>query len=246
MGTPRVLDLDMDLFVSEVVYWPQQDRPDPEHYMPWPEERVQEFLERCGLSTQRRVRGRRMTDHDEVFYAWRDLINTKELEPPFDVVHADAHVDIGLGNANYVQLMTEHLHLPVEKRSNPPQNLNAMNAGSYLIYAVACHWISSITYVHHETGANDLLILLPFKDFAPGTRSIQLKKCRPDWRPSPPLPRREDILDVEPEIPFTPCSVTHYVADTPFDFVFVSWSPKYFPETGDHLMSTVMSYIEEF
>ena len=48
----RVLDIDLDFLVQDVVYWPNTDvRPDPTEHPAWPTEDALGFLtERCGLS----------------------------------------------------------------------------------------------------------------------------------------------------------------------------------------------------
>ena len=59
----------------------------------------------CGLDRARPVPGRLVTDHFEAFLFWQELVRCGALDIPFDVVHVDAHADLGSGDAGYVYLM---------------------------------------------------------------------------------------------------------------------------------------------
>ncbi len=71
------------------------------------------------------------------------------MTTPFDVVHVDAHADLGLGfgDLGWFHLAADLLHRTREERAveNPP----GLTEGNYLLYAVACGWIESLTYVAH-------------------------------------------------------------------------------------------------
>src|SRR5215469_2488049 len=113
-----VLDLDLDFFV-----WPiarditdEGHRLDPREYHTRTEIYVRSFLEsRCGLSTTHPIPGRCVVNHVEAFPAWREWITRGSLSKRFDVVHVDAHADLGAGSWNpsprYFE--TELLRLPL-------------------------------------------------------------------------------------------------------------------------------------
>ena len=105
----RILDLDLDFFVHEVVYWPDSDdRPDSDEHPVWAIDDVTAFLRgRCGLSG--RLPGFVTENHGELFPRWRSAIRDGLLIAPFHVTHVDAHADLGLGDAGYVYLLTELL-----------------------------------------------------------------------------------------------------------------------------------------
>ena len=115
----RVLDLDLDFFLDMITYPADpgerrpsgpDDRPHSEGDIPWTEKEVIRFLEnRCGLSDQEPVNGRLVTHHHEAFYYWRELIQKGELTTPFEVVHVDAHADLGMGDPNWDYLVSEVL-----------------------------------------------------------------------------------------------------------------------------------------
>ncbi|MDG3147131.1 UPF0489 family protein [Streptococcus suis] len=52
-----------------------------------------------------------MTGHIEALIFWKELINSKMLSDPFDVVHVDSHADLGLGDASWSFLQVSFLHI---------------------------------------------------------------------------------------------------------------------------------------
>jgi hypothetical protein len=107
----RVLDLELDLFLDDVAYHRPSSRecerlPDGE-YTPWAAAAVRTVLEdHYGLDRARPIPGRLVTHHFEAFLFWQELVRCGALDIPFDVVHVDAHADLGSGDAGYVYLMT--------------------------------------------------------------------------------------------------------------------------------------------
>lgn len=79
----RVLDIDLDFFVTPPVYWPgDAGRPDPNEYTVQPTDAALDFLrDRCGLVG--RSPGFLTETHDQLFLRWRDAIARGILEPPF-------------------------------------------------------------------------------------------------------------------------------------------------------------------
>ena len=84
----RVLDLDMDYFMTEIASTPLscEVRLDEEYYgdSVWTEEEVRQFLEQnLGLSKNHKISGRIVTGHNEALIFWKELINsilTYEME----------------------------------------------------------------------------------------------------------------------------------------------------------------------
>ena len=157
----RILDLDTDFFSHEVVYWPDVSaRPSDDDHPVWDLEDVREFLEvRCGL--RGKLPGRAVATHDEVFPLWRAASNAGRIATPFHVTHVDAHGDLGFGDASYVCLMTELLHMPAEDRSDPRR----LEESNYLAFAIACRWIHDLDYVFCDGGGGDVF---------PSTRSTSI------------------------------------------------------------------------
>jgi hypothetical protein len=148
-----ILDLDADLFV-----WPPfRDRPE-EARLPRSEWthlasawEVRSFLEeQCHLSKGAPVPGCEAGQHQDAFNVWRQWIEDETIIAPFNVVHADAHSDLGSGwpNRSCAFIETELLAVPIEERRYPVFGPDHLNSGNYLLGVIANRWISQLTYVY--------------------------------------------------------------------------------------------------
>jgi hypothetical protein len=242
----RVLDLDLDLFVSPIATTKDAyTRLCPEKYKPWSESAVRHFLEHhCGLSSQKKVLGRVITHHHEAFYFLRDLIQGKKATPPFELVHADAHADLGMGDAAYPYIMSELLHLSLFDRMTPDES--EIGPGNYLVFAIACRWVSSLNYVHHVDGGDDVMDI-HFKDFTEHSGFIQLKRCGSfveDWDGGYNNVSCK-VLSLEPPVQFGKVAANSYSEREKFDLIVLSKSPGFTPVTCDPLIEVVSEYIDQ-
>jgi hypothetical protein len=150
----RVLDLDLDFFVEGFpAHWRpfDADRLDVLEHPPWPTDLAIEFLmEKCRLDGK--LPGFAVEHHGELFMLWRDAIERGVMTPPFHVTHVDAHADLGLGEYGYAYLMTDLLFEPPDRRRHPPLGNEGLTDGNWLSFAVACRWISRLTYVFNRDG----------------------------------------------------------------------------------------------
>lgn len=249
MTPSRILDIDIDLFVNEPAYWCEAgERLSSDEYWTWSETEIRSFLEdACGLSRTNQIPGRIVDHHHEVFDIWRNLVESRKLETPFEVVHPDSHADLGLGDPGWLYLMGELLHLPIEERTNPRVGWEYMNAGNYLAFAAACGWLSKLTYVHHPQGGNDVMHY-HFRDFDVASNEIELKRC--------PLERLRSLLAYEPSylgfgveqrgptLPFQKICCLDYHSEQPFDYVFFARSPEFTPIESDLLLPIFQEYIQ--
>jgi hypothetical protein len=240
----RILDIDLDFFLDGVAYHrsPGGERLD-EEYRPWDEGAIRTFLEhRCGLRQSHPVPGRLVTHHHEAFLFWRELVEDGRLAVPFEVVHVDAHADLGTGDAGYVYLMTDVLLRPVPERTNPEIGRSHLNAGNYLAFAAACRWINRIVYVANPASRDDLLYL-HFKHFDQRSGVLQLKGC--EQRGLDAI-FREDFtypFALEPEIPFARVLPDEFRDTEGFDFAVLCQSPGFTPPRSDGLIPVIMDYI---
>ena len=240
----RVLDLDLDFFLNDIAR-NQTDRSrrlDDNRYLPWDEQEVRDFLENhCGLSNSMPVEGKIIKFHDEAFHFWRHLISEGKLLTPFEVIHVDAHADLGQGlmDNSWKYIMQTLLHKPLEDRSHFTEKLGP---GNYLVYAIACRWISKLTYVTHPRWTGRDLQCYHFKDFDTASGSIQLKSYHPetDYLMDPMKIEPEGY---EPEVPFETVNCCDYQNSLPFSLVVVSRSPNYTPESADRLIPIIEEYI---
>lgn len=261
----RILDLDLDVFSWPIVHWPQGDgRPaDSDHVIATGGD-VQFFLEQqCSLSPSKKILGQEFTNHDEAFVVWRRWIREGNLVPPFDVIHVDAHADMGMGDSGYVYLLSDLLALPPDRRYEPRQAYDAMNAGNYLMFAVANRWINSLTYVFpwrqpwacnwksgfDETikpfggdGAPGDLMVMHFRDGDWKTKLIELKHCTKEAL-NACLGRRnlQPVIATEPPVPFDFTPVRDF-RSTNLTHLVVAQSPKYAPPSADALLPIIRDY----
>ena len=140
----KILDLDMDYFLQDVpVCIPSNsvNRVDENFTIPWSKEDVISFLENnLGLSKEHKIQGKIVKHHHEALYYWRELINTKKLNVPFEVVHVDSHADLALGCSSWIFIFDKLLGIDVEKRADIENYKNMFDdyrLPDYLLYALA-------------------------------------------------------------------------------------------------------------
>jgi hypothetical protein len=252
------LNLDLDFFVhGNIVHWPQSKvrRSSPRQYRSWTPKELIQFLEgQCGLSTKSPIPGRFGKHHDAVYDYWSDLRSvTATSAAPFNVVHVDAHADLGFGDGSWMNLCTDLLHLPLASRSNPLRGNKGLNLGSYIPYAVACQWISSIEFVTHPGwNWNDLPPLL-FKNYDVHSGFLQLKRfARSSVDDASKIMRFFEAMEqltlvpigTEPDVPFTATPYKAWKASSPFDYAFLAQSPNYTPASADKLIGIFCRYID--
>jgi len=145
----KVLDLDLDFFSWPIVRGPVDGRPSDDEYKCASPNKVRLFLEsQCGLSRERKILGHFCSTHDGAFDAWKRWIAERTLEAGFEVDHVDAHSDLSFGDASWYYILTEFLNLPLASRSEPERGVHRLNEGTYLTFAIANRWITSLSYVY--------------------------------------------------------------------------------------------------
>jgi hypothetical protein len=115
------------------------------------------LTKRCQLDGPRP--GFVVEQHSELFYLWGEATKAGQMASPFEVVHVDAHADLGLGDASYAYLMGELAFEPIEhryeilKKRRPGSRKEMIDLGNHaltdgwLMFALACGRISDLTYV---------------------------------------------------------------------------------------------------
>lgn len=246
MSVPNILDLDLDFFLDEIAYYRRPtDRCDDNEFKPWSGDSVRKFLEeQCRLSRRHPTPGRVVTHHHEAFHFWRDLIAKGTLPTPFDVVHIDAHSDLGLGDGGWRYLMSEHLHRPVSDRLDPPEGPQGLNPGNYLSFVLACRWLRNLTFVVHPKWRDDLQTF-HFKDNDTGSGFLQLRACTKESLSDPIkiMYGSFDVASYEPEVPFGLVLQEDFVAVEPFTHVVLCKSPGFTPPAADDLIPVISEYL---
>jgi hypothetical protein len=242
------LNLDLDFFVHGVAHWraPEDERLDSREFRPWSHDEVLSFLqERCGLRAS--LPGFVVKHHGELFARWRAAIDAGRLSTPFDLVHVDAHADLGLGDSGYVYLMTDVLFEPPSGRRHPEVGPTRLADGNWLAFAIACRWISTMTYVFNEGGGKDLLHL-HMQDFDHAASNIELKAVRPEelkrvmFSPA----SRPEIDSREPLVPFAQIPWRSFSTNEPFDAICLAQSPPFTPAASDEVFDLIKDqFIDE-
>jgi hypothetical protein len=245
--TISFLNLDLDAFLNDVAHWVSgDDRRDADTYQPWSELELRMFLEmQCGLSASHRVPGRFVVHHDRAFDFWKELVGKHQTQ--IDLVHVDAHADLGLGDASWVNIVSYFLHYPPEQRTDPPRGSSSLNPGSYIAYALAARWLASMTYVHHlmHGGMDIPVVYFENNDSSPPNR-IQLKAYDKQviTRIRTEMPGPEEAISLEPVVPFTKVAISDFKADRSFQYALVCQSPGFTPATVDALIPVFTDYID--
>ena len=263
----RVLDLDMDYFMTEIANTPFscEERLNEKDYgnSVWPADKVRQFLEQnLGLSKNKKP-GRIVKGHNEALFFWEELIHLNKLSDPFDVIHVDSHADLGLGEASWSFLQSEFLALSIDSRRKINKyefcnEIKSISIGDYLLWAVAYKMVASITYCANPHGDKNDYVLYTLKDFheeyigdKPVKNYIQLKYNRMMKKPrnnSPDAYKKKyldgAIKDLEVELLIIP-TIEDVKFDGNFDFVVMAQSPNYTPASADFILEIFREYIEE-
>lgn len=245
----NILDIDMDFFLDHIAHWINGNvRLDSGDYKPWNEQDFRIFLEeRCKLSTENPTYGRIITNHHEAFFFWDELINSKELNPPFNVTHIDSHSDTGLGDNGYAYIMGELASFSInERRKN--LDIQKVYMGNYLAYAIACGWINEIDFVLHEEWDNDI-IKAHLKNFSDAEKKFQIKCYPQDINIGMYYERIIDgtisPLSLDKEVPYSLIPWREYQAKENYDYIIFCQSPGYTPQTADFMIEIIKDYIIE-
>jgi hypothetical protein len=261
----RVLDLDLDFFLGGTAHYADSagERPNADEYPPWPLDFAIAFLvEQCQLNGRRP--GFVVEHHNELFYRWGEAIEAGQMTKPLEVVHVDAHADLGRGDASYAYLMGELAFEPIEDRyeilkarqpSSRSQMLDlgnqALTDGNWLMFVLACGWLSNLTYVTNacaeaSDGArpNDLMSVL-MQDFDMQADYLQVVGTGEEfWLSGRGRPKVIDHRD--PPVPFTTSVWREYQASEPFDIVCLARSPEYTPAEADPIFDAIVErFIDE-
>lgn len=230
----RVLDLDMDFFLSgPCPLAAYGERPDEDCCDVWRDEDVVSFLEeRCGLSTEHPVPGAIFDTHDKAIDFWQARLADGSLTAPFEVVHVDTHSDLAFGppGTNYV-LNVVLSRLPQQRPSiDVYRKAVELDEANYLLFALAFRWIDRLAYVRNPKSHQDIPGVL-----LDGEGNIRLRSFI-----SQMMERKNGR---EPVIPFDVYDDYRAFARHGYDFVTMAQSPRYAPRSADRIMEIIRRYI---
>ena len=232
----RVLDLDMDFFLSDPCpLAPLGERPEESCARVWSDEEVIRFLEeQCGLSTQKPVPGAIFDTHDKALDFWQARLADGSLSAPFEVVHVDTHSDLAFGppGTNYV-LNVVLSRRPCDRAAvDVYRRAVELDEANYLLFALAFRWIDRLAYVRNPKSHQDIP-----RQLLGGEGSIHLRSFISQMM--------ETKNGAEPVIPFDVFDDYRQFKQTDYDFVTMAQSPRYAPKSADRIMEIVRQYITE-
>lgn len=258
-GPLRVLDIDLDFFLCDTAHYVDSadGRLSADEYPPWPLDAAVAFLvDQCHLTEPRP--GFVVEHHNELFYRWGEAMQAGRMTAPLEVVHVDAHADLGLGDASYAYVMGELAYEPIENRyeimkarrpSSRTEMLDlgnyALTDGNWLMFALACGWLSTLTYVTNSCAEasdgrrpGDLMSVL-MQGFDMQADHLQVVGTRDKfWQYGRIRPQAIDRRD--PPVPFTTNVWREYRALEPFDVVCLTRSPEYTPAEADPIFDAIV------
>ncbi|MBX4898691.1 hypothetical protein [Rhizobium bangladeshense] len=242
-------DIDLDIFLDDVSCLDRRPRA-PSTVGVWDEKRLRAFLEeKCRLSRhtlQARPRGSFIVHHDAALEIFEDLYC--KGTNPLSVIHIDAHSDLGtgFGDLSWMDIGERILGVPAGERTSDFARCRGtrVSPANYLSFALACRWISSLTYVHHPLSDDDLMPFF-FKDFDTESGVIEMRHIPSGIRQARSKHElRELPHELEPKITFRREQVDRFRADAPFDHVILCQSPGYTPIEADVLIPIFEDYVD--
>ena len=230
----RVLDLDMDFFLSDPCpLAPLGERPQESCCRVWSDAEIIRFLEeQCGLSREKPVPGAIFDTHDKALDFWAARLGDGSLAAPFEVVHVDTHSDLAFGppGTNFV-LNVVLSRLPGQRAAiTAYHDAVELDEANYLLFALAFRWISRLAYVRNPKSHQDIPKQLLDADGNIHLRSFISRMM-------------ENRNGNEPVIPFDVYDDYTQFHQTGYDFVTMAQSPRYAPASADRIMDIVRQYI---
>ena len=230
----RVLDLDMDFFLSGPCPLAELgERPEEGCVKVWSEDAVVRFLEeQCGLSREHPVPGAIFDTHDKALDFWAARVSDGSLDTPFEVVHVDTHSDLAFGppGTNFV-LNVVLSRLPQQRATIAAyHDAVELDEANYLLFALAFRWISRLAYVRNPKSHQDIP-----KQLLDAEGNIHLRSFISAMM--------ESKNGKEPVIPFDVYDDYTQFQQAGYDFVTMAQSPRYAPKSADRIMDIVRRYI---
>ena len=232
----RVLDLDMDFFLSgPCPLAAYGERPDEACCEVWRDEDVVRFLEeQCGLSEEHPVPGAIFDTHDKAADFWAARLADGSLTAPFEVVHVDTHSDLAFGPPGTNYVLNVVLSRPPQQRPSIDVYRKAveLDEANYLLFALAFRWIDRLAYVRNPKSHQDIPRQLLDDDGNIHLRSFIAQMM-------------ESRNGKESVIPFDVYDDYTQFKRHGYDFVTMAQSPRYAPRSADRIMEILRRYIIE-
>lgn len=244
----RILDIDMDFFLDDIVYWQTGEERLPDDYVtPWNEREFRNFLEQnCLLSKSSKIKGRIITHHNESFFFWEELISKGNISSPFEVTHIDAHSDLGLGDSAWYYILTQLQQFPLEQRMKFLDR-SKVNLANYLAFAMSVGWIDKLNFVVHDNWDFNDFFSIYLKNFDDYSGFFEFRAYDSKFSSSYLVEniRRMDPLKKDPPIPYKIYKKSEFKITEEYDYLVFCQSPQYTPKTADFMLDILQEYIIE-
>ena len=231
----RVLDLDMDFFLSgPCPLAALGERPDESCAEAWSEDAVVRFLEeQCGLSADHPVPGAIFDTHDKALDFWAARLEDGSLTAPFEVVHVDTHSDLAFGPPGTNFVLNVVLSRLPDQRADKDAYRKAveLDEANYLLFALAFRWVDRLSYVRNPKSHQDIP-----RQLLTAQGDVHLRSFISQMM--------EGRNGKEPVIPFDVYDDYTEFRQHGYDFVTMAQSPRYAPESADRIMEIVRRYIK--
>ena len=229
----RILDLDLDYFLTGLCMPAEPGERPCEDVGAEDDGFVHSFM-RESLGITRPVPGRVIETHDLSLSYWEELIREGRLEPPFEVVHVDAHSDLGIGRPGPNYVLYNVLSRAPASRLGSDQHREAgqLDEANYLLFALAMRLIARLDNVRRPFSQPDVPRMIVSGD------RIHLPE---------PFPELFGMRNGrEPDVPYREYTQDgSYRAEGGFDYMTLALSPRYVPRRADGLVMLIRQYIKE-
>jgi len=244
-----VLSLDIDFFVDPIAHDEpigSDDRLSDTNYSTDPDAIVTSFLEKqCLLTMDSPVPGFAIRDHDAAWDVLR-FFHEQRQHCPVDLIHIDAHSDLGMGDPGYVYLLTKWLR--PSPSSEPKRAWGGMNLANWLAFAAAGNLVRKIEFVPRNHPPSDLFpyyldppppsvaTRLVFRDVTESELSTEVNGQENPW----PFLQSKKIIR---SVPWKTTPMAKFKMATAPDFVIVCQSPQFTPPSADRALELALRYV---
>jgi hypothetical protein len=250
----NVLDIDLDFFLSGVSCKSELpgQRLDSSTEPVWPEQAVKRFLEvNTGLSLNDRKPGKYFINHQDVFPFVRNLVLGSKEKLMFHFDHVDGHSDFDNLAGSMMYIFLELLRFPRRGRMYPKKKY--LNEGNFLNFMAAAEWLYSLNHISllEEIEAEQYNRWY-FKNYDLNTNRLKLESYSVKRIPDN-IDRKDKfelIQNLNPDkllkdIPFNHIYYKEFNSNINYDYIFLTQSPEYTPETSDALIPIIKEYMQE-
>ena len=237
-----VLDIDIDLFVDPRTSGKSGRKGGRVlKVASWAPESVCDWIGRSlGLACGEKIPGRVLETHEQL------LSELADMDQPVHLYHLDAHSDLGFGQDCF-EFHNEFLAIDKDQRRTRLKDFKP-NEGNFLLFAIACGYISKIDYVTHPDlwlRNYDIPVGMDvWDDEQCSSGSIHLRRflgTHEEYK------NNQGKYQSDCSVPITVHHRDKFKAhQVQFDRLYITRSPRYTPEESDQVIEVLRGvFIED-